>query len=250
MTSMKADNLEIRIFDNRQQMGLSAAQTISACIRKKLKKQNSVRIIFAAAPSQNEVLRELFSDTEIDFGRIEAFHMDEYVWLPESDPHTFHAFLDQYFSRVKMKRVFYIDEIKEKDRVCTSYTEKLFEKPVDIVILGIGENGHLAFNDPEVAAFQDPEAMKIVRLDEVCRMQQVHDGCFASMDKVPTHAYTLTLPSLMRPEYKFCIVPNVEKAEAVCKVVNGPVTESCPASILRTASNAMLFLDQAAASKL
>ena len=101
MTSMKADNLEIRIFDNRQQMGLSAAQTISACIRKKLKKQNSVRIIFAAAPSQNEVLRELFSDTEIDFGRIEAFHMDEYVGLPESDPHTFHAFLDQYFSRVK-----------------------------------------------------------------------------------------------------------------------------------------------------
>lgn len=250
MTSTKADRLEIRIYDDRRQMGAAAAEEIAKRVRSKLEQQDSVRMIFAAAPSQNEVLQALFSDPEIDFGRVEAFHMDEYVGLPRGDARTFHAFLERFFDGAGLKRVCYIDEMPAGESVCADYAEMLFEKPVDIVVMGIGENGHLAFNDPEVADFRDPEKMKIVHLDDVCRMQQVHDGCFAAVEQVPTHAYTLTIPSLMEPEYKFCIVPNVEKAEAVRRVVNGPVSEECPASILRTADNAMLFIDAAAASRL
>lgn len=230
-------------------MGAGAAEEIARCVQKKLRQQDSVRMIFAAAPSQNEVLQEFFSNQEIDFSRIEAFHMDEYIGLPCGDAHTFHAFLEHFFSGVQLKSASYIDETPAKESVCTDYVKMLFEKPVDIVVMGIGENGHLAFNDPEVANFQDPEKMKTVCLDNVCRMQQVHDGCFAAIEEVPTHAYTLTIPSLMAAEYKFCIVPNVEKAEAVRCVVNGPVSEECPATILRTVNNAMLFIDSAAASR-
>jgi glucosamine-6-phosphate deaminase len=130
------------------------------------------------------------------------------------------------------------------------YSKLLKEFPVDIVCMGIGENGHVAFNDPPVADFKDPKLVKIVALDPVCREQQVHDGCFATLDDVFTHAFTLTVPALMSAKYLNCIVPAATKAQAVERTVNGPIRESCPASILREQPHAVLYLDKDSSSKL
>ena len=137
----------------------------------------------------------------------------------------------------------------DPEEECRRYGE-LLKGGVDIVCMGIGENGHIAFNDPAFAEFDDKKAVKIVELDPVCRMQQVHDGCFASLDQVPTHALTLTIPTLTRVGVIFCMVPAASKANAVKACVEGPVTEACPASILRTCPGAKLYLDPDSASLL
>ena len=171
--------------------------------------------------------------------------MDEYVGLPEGDPHTFGAYLKEHiFGHKKFKGVHYIrGGAKDPEAECLRYAEVLKKYPVDVVCLGIGENGHIAFNDPWVADFHDPKAVKMVELDAVCRNQQVHDGCFPRLDTVPTHALTLTIPALTAAKYMFCVVPAKTKANAVKNTVEGPITENCPASILRTHAAAVLYCD-------
>ncbi|HML45999.1 MAG TPA: glucosamine-6-phosphate deaminase [Clostridia bacterium] len=225
-------------------MGRAAALDTARTIRQLLEFKPTVAMVFAAAPSQDEFLEALAADPSVDFTRIIAFHMDEYVGLPEDAPQRFGNFLkDRLFGKVSFREVHYLDGNAPGAAECARYAALLARQPIDIVCMGIGENGHIAFNDPPVADFQDPVLVKCVALDTVCRMQQVHDGCFARLDDVPTHALTLTIPALMRADRHFCMVPAATKAEAVRRTVTGPIDTACPASILRTGRQVILYTD-------
>ena len=202
-------------------------------------------MIFAAAPSQNEVLASLALDREIPWERVNAFHMDEYIGLSADAPQGFGNFLKEHiFGLAPFSSVNYIDiSAKNPDEECERYAALLAEYPTDIVVMGIGENGHIAFNDPPVADFKDPKSVKPVLLDEICRNQQVNDGCFATIDDVPKYAITLTVPTLFAGDYLFCIVPAKTKANAVKATLCDEIGEACPATILRRHKNAILYLD-------
>ena len=245
------DRLTVKISDTRAEMGALAAAEIRKTMLALLAEREEIHMIFAAAPSQNEVLASLLTYTDIPWDRVRAFHMDEYIGLPESAPQRFGNFLAEHiFDRAPFRSVHYINSAASGEEECRRYTALLEEYPTDIVVMGIGENGHIAFNDPGVADFNDPAVIKLAKLDEVCRMQQVHDGCFASIDEVPTHAFTLTCPTLVRATYKFCIVPATTKAKAAARMLSGTVSDECPATLLRTTDNATLYLDADSASLL
>jgi len=248
----KADKLTVKIFDSRDSMGQTAADEVRAKIKELLSQKDEISMIFAAAPSQNEFLAALVADKEIDWERVNAFHMDEYIGLDEDAPQRFGNFLkDRIFGKVNFKSVNYLDgNAADPEEECRRYSELLQSNTIDVVCMGIGENGHIAFNDPHVAFFDDPKLVKVVELDEKCRTQQVNDGCFETIDEVPTHALTLTIPALMLGENLFCMVPAKTKAEAVKNTVTGEIEEACPASILRTRENAILYLDQDSSSLL
>jgi glucosamine-6-phosphate deaminase len=226
-------------------MGASAAEDIKARILSLLAEKDTVNMIFAAAPSQNEVLAALAADGDIPWERINAFHMDEYIGLPAGAPQAFGEFLKAHiFGLVPFGSVSLLDvTAADPEAECDRYAALLRDYPADIVVMGIGENGHIAFNDPPVADFSDPKAVKAVALDEVCRNQQVHDGCFARLDDVPTTAITLTVPTLFAGKHLFCIVPASTKARAVYATLCGDIGESCPATILRRHGSAVLYLD-------
>lgn len=245
MKRLKVNKLEVQIYENRTLMGEAAARDIKAKIAELLTKKAEINMIFAAAPSQNDVLKALVKDKEIEWNRVNAYHMDEYIGLDKDAPQGFGNFLKEHiFGLVPFKSVNYIDITTDNPEAeAERYGKLLEENPTDIVIMGIGENGHIAFNDPPVADFHDERWVKPVKLDEICRQQQVNDGCFASIDDVPTHAMTLTVPTLVRAPYLFCIVPAPTKAKAVYETLNGSIDEHCPASILRTHDNAILYLD-------
>ncbi len=245
MKSFKKDKLQVNIYENRTLMGEAAARDIKAKIAELLSKKQEINMIFAAAPSQNDVLKSLVEDKEIEWDRVNAYHMDEYIGLDKNAPQGFGNFLKAHiFGLVPFKSVNYIDiSTTNPEGEAERYGKLLQENPTDIVIMGIGENGHIAFNDPPVANFKDEKWVKPVKLDEICRQQQVNDGCFASIDEVPTHAMTLTVPTLVKAPYLFCIVPAPTKAKAVYETLNGAIDEHCPASILRLQENAILYLD-------
>ena len=245
MKTFKQDKLIVEIYENRTLMGEAAARDISAKIKELLAKKSEINMIFAAAPSQNDVLYSLATDKSIEWNRVNAYHMDEYVGLAKDAPQGFGNFLRSHiFELAPFKSVNYIDcTAKDPWAECDRYSALLNANLTDIVVMGIGENGHIAFNDPGVAEFNDEKTVKVVELDEVCRQQQVNDGCFAKIDDVPTHALTLTVPTLVRAPYLFCIVPAPTKANAVKETLTGAIDEHCPASILRTQDNAKLYLD-------
>ena len=245
MKFFKKDKLEVRIFDNRTLMGEAAANDIKERINALLSEKAEINMIFAAAPSQNDVLKALVEDSSIEWNRVNAYHMDEYIGLDKNAPQGFGNFLKSHiFGLVPFKSVNYIDiTTTNPEAEAERYGKLLCDNPTDIVVMGIGENGHIAFNDPPVADFKDSKAVKPVKLDEICRQQQVNDGCFASIDEVPTHAMTLTVPTLVSAPYLFCIVPAHTKAKAVFETLNGAIDEHCPASILRLQNNAILYLD-------
>ncbi len=245
MKSYKQDRLTVQIHRTRDEMGKAAAAEIKTCILALLEQRESIHMIFAAAPSQNEVLAALAADGDIPWERINAFHMDEYIGLPADAPQGFGNFLKAHlFGLVPFKGVFYIDiTAEDAHKECERYAALLKEYPADIVVMGIGENGHIAFNDPPVADFKDPKAVKPVQLDEICRNQQVHDGCFATIDDVPRMAITLTVPTLFAGKHLFCIVPAATKARAVRDTLCGEIGEACPATVLRLHENATLYLD-------
>ena len=237
--------MNVNIYETRTKMGEAAAADIKACILSLLQKKETINMIFAAAPSQNEVLAALATDADIPWNRVNAFHMDEYIGLSADAPQGFGNFLKAHiFGLAPFKSVHYIDiSAVDAEKECARYAALLAQYPTDIVVMGIGENGHIAFNDPPVANFNDPQAVKPVALDEVCRNQQVNDGCFAKLDDVPKTAITLTVPTLFAGEHLFCIVPAKTKANAVKATLCDDVTEHCPATILRRHKNAVLYLD-------
>lgn len=254
MKEVKKDNLLIKIFDTRSQMGANAAEEVSNKINELLEHKEYVNIVFAAAPSQNEFLTSL-NEKDVDWSRINAFHMDEYVGLDKDAPQLFGNFLrEKLFEKVSFREVHYLNGDQDKlEQECIRYTNLLEKYPTDIVILGIGENTHLAFNDPHVADFDDPKVVKIVDLDEKNRNQQVDPNdpiCFNKIEEVPTHAITLTIPALFKAEYAYAIAPGKNKADAIYHTINEEVQENYPSTLLREHPNAVLYIDKDSASKL
>jgi len=252
LTGFNAGKLNVNILHDRKMVGESAAKNVAKTIGRILEIKDEVRIIFAAAPSQNEFLEYLTSLSNIPWEKIAAFHMDEYISLPKTAPQLFSRYLNEHiFSKVNFKSVDIINSgVDDIEAECLRYEKLLSEKEIDIVCMGIGENGHIAFNDPPVADFNDKRLVKIVELDEICKNQQVNDGAFNSVDEVPKFAATLTVPALMRAKYLSVVVPGIRKAEAVRETINGDISTKCPATILRTHENAVLFLDKHSASML
>lgn len=246
------DQLQCFIYESRAQMGQTAARDIIASMHTMLAQKETINVMFAAAPSQNEVLAALAACDEIDWSRVNAFHMDEYIGLSSEAPQGFGNFLREHMFRHKpFRSVNYISpEATDPEAEAARYEALLKENPIDICLMGVGENGHLAFNDPPVANFQDPRLVKPVKLDLVCRQQQVNDGCFASLDEVPEYALTVTVPGLMKAPALFCVVPASTKAQAIHTLIHGEIAESCPSSILRTQCSARLYLDPDSASLL
>ena len=246
MKTFTKDKLAVKIMPTRREMGEVAAKDIHDEILSLLLQKAEINMIFAAAPSQNDVLASLVEYDDIDWTRVNAFHMDEYIGLsPELKDKSFSTYLtDHIFGKLPFKSVNLIDSTAtDSSAECLRYTKLLRDNPTDIVVMGIGENGHIAFNDPWIAKFDDEEAVKVVPLDEVCRQQQVNDGCFASIDLVPTHAISLTCPTIASGGALFCIVPAPTKAAAVKRTLEGDVSEECPATILRKHNKACLYLD-------
>jgi glucosamine-6-phosphate deaminase len=238
-------NLNVQIFETNQQMGVAGAALVAEKIRQILQTQPSVNIIFAAAPSQDTFLASLIKE-DIEWNKINAFHMDEYVGLPDNSPQSFGTFLkESLFDKVPFLTINYLNgNAADKAKECLRYQQLIAAYPTDIVCMGIGENGHIAFNDPPVADFNDPEVVKVVELDDMCRQQQVNDGCFISFDEVPESALTLTIPTLMNAKYIYCFVPGARKAEAVKNTLQQDIIEEYPSTILRQHPNAILFLDK------
>lgn len=245
MKTFLKDKLTVEIFETRKQMGEKAANDIAKKFNELIDIKGEINVIWAAAPSQNDVLKALTENESIKWNKINAFHMDEYIGLSKDAPQGFGNFLkDHIFGLVPFKSVNYIDvSATDAEKEADRYAEVLSKQKIDVVVLGIGENGHIAFNDPPVADFNDKKAVKPVKLDEVCRQQQVNDGCFKSINDVPTHAITLTVPTLFNANYLFCIVPAPTKANAVYETINGTIDEHCPATVLRLHDNAKLYLD-------
>lgn len=245
MRELIKDELTIKIYENRQLMGEAVSTAVSECINFLLTKQPFVNVIFGAAPSQNEFFAALLKK-EVNWARVNAFHMDEYVNLAADAPQGFGNFLkERLFNLAPFRNVFYINSnFIDEHTECVRYANLLKEFETDIVCLGIGENTHLAFNDPHVANENDPFLVKRVDLDEACRLQQVNDGCFEHLEDVPTHALTLTLPALLKAPYAFCTVPGEKKAQAVYHTLTEDISDDFPSTLLRKHENAVLFLDQ------
>lgn len=244
ITTFKTGQLIVNVYENRVHMGTAAAQDVLKRLRELLEKQAFVNMIFAAAPSQKEILAA-FGNADVDWARVRAFHMDEYIGLEKGAVQGFGNFLNRHlFSRLPFAEVYYLNgSADDLYRECQRYSTLLTAYPPDIVCMGIGENGHIAFNDPHVADFNDDKMVKVVMLDQACRQQQVNDGCFSTIDIVPNEAITLTIPALMTARYVFCVVPGKSKANAIANTLFQEVSEVYPATILRKHSNAWLYLD-------
>lgn len=238
---------DVNVFATRTLAGTAAGKEIESCIVKIQDSQPEVRIIFAAAPSQDGMLEYLANSALIKWEKVVAFHMDEYIGLPEDSPQLFASYLmAKLFSKVPLKEVHLLDTSGDIEKEMVNYAGMLNKAAIDIVCLGIGENGHIAFNDPPVADFYDTKTIKVVELEDACRIQQVNDGCFPTLGEVPTRAVTLTIPTLMRGNHLFCVVLGENKSEAVKNTLIGPVSIACPASILTTHPNCRFYFNGSA----
>lgn len=236
-------------------MGKAAAEFVHGEIVRLVSEKGAARMIMACAPSQNDYYESLVplarADAEI-WRKVHVFHMDDYIGLTAEHPASFRYYLQQHFLNHVPVASFHPlhAEADDPEAEAKRYSALLAEAPVDVISMGIGENGHIAFNDPPVADFDDKDLVKIVELDPVCRQQQVNDGCFAGLDDVPKHALSLTLPVFARAGLLACIVPTVRKARAVRDTLFAEIGPACPATLLRRHPNARLFLDRDAASLL
>src|SRR6266550_4184970 len=250
--SFRADQLNVYVYESRPKMGAAAAAVVAGEIRGLIETRNKAVGIFASAPSQNEFLAALVEAPNIDWSRVVGFHLDEYLGMDDRAPQSFRRFLiDRLVAKVALSEFHGLRGDAEDGRAESErYSELLAANPPDFAVLGIGENGHLAFIDPPFCDFNDPQQVKVVELDEVCRTQQVNDGAFASIEDVPRHALSLTIPTIMARPRLFAIVPGPAKRNAIRDTIEGPVATTCPASILRRHPDAHLFIDRDSASLL
>lgn len=237
----------LRVFPDREALGTAAARDIGDALVRRLDAQPEVRVIFASAPSQEATLRHLTTRQGIDWGRVTAFHMDEYLGLAPDAPQRFGSWLRAVLlDRVPVGTAHLIDPGEDPQAGADRYSALLAAAPIDIVCLGIGVNGHLAFNDPP-ADLADQALVKVVTIDEVSRSQQVDDGPFATLAEVPAQALTVTVPALLSAAEVFCMVPGTQKKRAVTDALYGPIDGSVPASALRTHPRCTIYLDQESA---
>lgn len=248
---IKTGTLTVKVYETRALMGTDAAYDAGRKIKELLSRQEFVNIVFAAAPSQNDLLHALSELDGLDWNRINAFHMDEYVGLDKDHPASFGNFLKRkIFDRLPFHAIHLIDGCADDPLAeCERYAGLLTQHAADIVCMGIGENTHLAFNDPHVADFNDPHMVKVIDLDEVSRRQQVHDKCFDHIGEVPRSAITLTIPALLKANSVYCVVPGRNKAPAVYHTLYEEVTERYPSTALRTHHDATLYLDKDSAER-
>jgi glucosamine-6-phosphate deaminase len=248
--SFATDRLAVRVYRTRAEMGAAAAAQAASVLRQAIAARGAARIVFASAPSQVEFLHALPAAPSIDWSRVTVFHLDEYLGLPATAPQAFGQFLRQHlFDRVRPGTVWFLDgNAPDAAAEIERYARLLREAPLDLACVGIGENGHLAFNEPDTANFDDPALVRAVPLTPASREQQVHDGCFAALDAVPRQALTLTVPAITAAKAIVCIVPGSTKREALRHMLRGPISPACPASVLRRHAAAVLYADVEAAA--
>ena len=248
----RAGLLNVYVYESRQAMGQAAAAAVAGELRRLLEERGQAVGIFASAPSQNEFLAALVASPGIDWRRVTGFHLDEYAGMDEGAPQSFRRFLlERLVNKVAFGEFHGLrGESSDAEAECERYAALLAANPPDFAVLGIGENGHLAFIDPPFCDFQDQLPVKVVELDEVCRAQQVNDGAFTSIKEVPRTALSLTIPAIMARPKLFAVVPGPAKRQAVRAAVEGPVETACPASILKNHPDAHLFIDRDSAALL
>ncbi len=245
---MDVNEKMVAIFDTKKEAGIASGRAIEKAIIELLKEKEEIRIIFAAAPSQNDTLDYLVDSKSIPWNRIIAFNMDEYIGLPPSAKQLFASYLkERIFSKVNVKELHLIDPSHDVQKEIERITKLITESTIDLIILGIGQNGHIAFNDPPYADFNDTAVIKAVELDLICREQQVTDKCFAKLEEVPLRALTLTVPTIMNAGELFCIVSGKHKAQAVYETINGELSKEWPSTVLRTHPNCRFYFDKQAA---
>ena len=245
MRSLKVDALEVKVSDTLEAMASTAAEDAAHYLRTTLSRQAEAAVILASAASQVVFLERLVAAEGVDWSRLTLFHMDEYLGIAADHPASFRRFLrERVEARVRPKAFHFVrGEADQPIAECDRYSALLRAQPIDLCCLGIGENGHVAFNDPPVADFEDARWVKLVKLDEACRRQQVGEGAFPTLGAVPEYAFTLTVPALCAARRMICVVPERRKAEAVRRTLTGRITASCPASVLRRQGHAVLYLD-------
>jgi glucosamine-6-phosphate deaminase len=247
----KLEDLSISIYSTNEELGAAAAEEAAKAIQRAVEQKGTANIILATGNSQLTFFAALRADTSIPWPQVNVFHMDEYIGLDPNHPASFPLFLKRcLLDYIQPKAFFPIPGYAtDLEQVCREYQALLHAHPADLCALGIGENGHLAFNDPPYADFDDPVWVKIVKLNEESRRQQVGEGHFRSIEEVPTHAITLTIPALLAAKRVLAIVPEARKANAIYHALRGPVSEDCPGSILRKMQHAHLFLDAESAAR-
>ncbi|HEX9924786.1 MAG TPA: glucosamine-6-phosphate deaminase [Anaerolineae bacterium] len=252
LKTARYDNLPVAIYQSNEAMGRAAARDGGEIISRAIAKNGQANVILATGNSQLTFLEALRDLAGIDWSRVNVFHMDEYLDLAPTHPASFPLFLRRHFLDFVDVGAFYPvpGQPSDVEQACRAYEALLRQHPLDLVAMGFGENGHLAFNDPPYAKFDDPTWVKVIELAEASRRQQVGEGHFGSLEEVPTQAITLTIPALLAPGAILCIVPEARKAEAVRACLTGPITEDCPGSILRRVDHARLYLDQDSAAQL
>ena len=246
------DQLPVELYASNEELGQAAAKKAQQILREAIDKKGFANLILATGNSQLTFLKALRNLGDVDWQKVRIFHMDEYIGINPSHPASFPLFLENHFLQFTKPGHFHPipSETSDVDSACKAYEALIRQHPADLVAMGWGENGHIAFNDPPDAHFDDPHWVKVVELAEESRLQQVGEGHFTSLDEVPKQAITLTIPALLAPVHILCIVPEARKASAVKACLSEPVDESRPGSILRTISHATLLLDQDSASLL
>ena len=243
--------LRVAAYPSAEALGAAAAAAFAAAVGGALRSRPTVAVILATGNSQLPFFAAVANRPDIDWARIAVFHMDEYLEMPASDPASFRRYLREQLVDAARPREFHglRGDAEDPQEEIRRYSALLTESQPHVCVLGIGENGHLAFNDPP-ADFSTTELVHLVELDEPCRRQQWTEGHFPALDAVPRRALSLTVPALLRPSHVFALVPEKRKAEAVRTALTGPVTPQCPASILQEAPHARLFLDPESSSLL
>jgi glucosamine-6-phosphate deaminase len=239
------DQLRVSVFESNEQLGSAAAYEAADVIQRAIHEHGAANLILATGKSQLTFLAALKTLPGIDWPLVNVFHMDEYVGIDPNYPASFPLFLREHFMSFVQVKAFYplIGQAGAVEATCAEYARLLHAHPADLCILGFGENGHLAFNDPPFADFDDPVWVKDVKLAQESRRQQVGEGYFESLECVPTHAITLTIPALLSAKKILCLVPESRKAAAVNRALTLPISEACPGSILRSVPYAHLYLD-------
>lgn len=248
----QVEGLKVEVYPDRVAAGKAAAQAAAESLRQLAAQRERFAVVFATGASQLEMLRALTATPALPWGQVEGFHLDEYVGIDENHPASFRRYLrENLTSRVKMRAFNEINgSAPDPEVVCCEYAAMLQAAAPPLCLLGIGENGHLAFNEPNEADFNDPKDVKVVTLDATCRQQQTAEGWFGSIVEVPANAITVTIPALFRIPRLILSVPGERKAEIMQRVLAEPLTPQCPATILRTHPDATVYLDPDSAALL
>jgi glucosamine-6-phosphate deaminase len=252
LTHLEVGTLKVHIHDSPIAAGEAAAKAAAETLRQLNQNGNRIGVIFATGASQLETLRALTAISGLPWEKVHGFHMDEYMGIDEGHPASFRRYLRENLTeRVPMEEFFEIDgSSPDPKRIQREYVQQLQATDPQLCLLGIGENGHIAFNDPAEADFDDPDAMKVVTLDAECRQQQVAEGWFPRFEDVPLRALTLTIPTILNVRKLIVSIPGRRKAQSVRRTLVEPISTACPATILRSHPDATLYLDQESAAEL